>query len=115
MDTNSNYWSITDQAKNWDQQAKTNPMHAIDTSRDNWDFDSFMDTGKRLAQCITDFADNYMPTKLSSLMEFGVGMGRIIKHCRPFWESIHGYDVSGKMLEYAVKNASIQNLKHHLV
>ena len=88
--------------RDWDELARDNAMHYIETSRDQWELDEFFRSGNEDVDAIvvpdlSVICGGRDPQQLR-ILEIGCGVGRMTKHLATIFGEVHGVDVSGEMV-----------------
>ena len=91
--------------RDWDQRARENARHFVDTSRTDWTDETFFASGElAIAQDIlTDTINIYQgkdPHQMR-VLEIGCGAGRLTRALSNIFGEIHAVDVSGEMVARA--------------
>lgn len=95
--------------KNWEGLAKKDPMWAILTNDNHknggWNRDQFFATGTREIDIIFDYlkSKNFIPTDNESALDFGCGIGRLMRALYPKFNHITGVDVSETMIRNGIE------------
>lgn len=92
--------------EDWENLATTDPLWAIasDPSKKGgrWDLDEFLQTGIEEAARVMDRAAGLgLPLRRESCLDFGCGVGRVIRALSSYFKHSVGVDISEKMLEMA--------------
>jgi ubiquinone/menaquinone biosynthesis C-methylase UbiE len=91
--------------RDWDQRARENARHFVDTSRTDWTDETFFASGERnIAQDVLTDMTNICQGKDPALMrviEIGCGAGRLTRALSNIFGEIHAVDVSGEMVTQA--------------
>jgi ubiquinone/menaquinone biosynthesis C-methylase UbiE len=91
--------------RDWDQRARENARHFVDTSRTDWTDETFFASGERnIAQDVLTDMTNICQGKDPALMrvlEIGCGAGRLTRALSNIFGEIHAVDVSGEMVAQA--------------
>ncbi len=88
--------------RDWDELARDNAMHYIETSKDQWELEEFFRSGKEdvdglVVPDLSFICRDRDPQQLR-ILEIGCGVGRMTKHLAAIFGEIHGVDVSGEMV-----------------
>jgi SAM-dependent methyltransferase len=89
----------------WDQRARENARHFVDTANANWTDEEFFASGeKTLAEEILTDLGNICQGKAPGemrVLEIGCGAGRVTRALGRFFGEVHAVDVSGEMVQLA--------------
>jgi len=104
--------------RDWDQRARENARHFVDTSRTDWTDETFFASGERnIAQQILTDMTNICQGKDPAAMrvlEIGCGAGRLTRALSNIFGEVHAVDVSGEMVDRARKGlADRPNVKFY--
>ena|ERR1700693_2717090 len=96
----------------WDQRARENARHYVDTANSDWTDEEFFASGEKTVaeEILTDLGNicqGKSPGEMRTL-EIGCGAGRVTKALARFFGEVHAVDVSGEMVRLAK-----QSLKEH--
>ena len=96
----------------WDQRARENARHYVDTANSDWTDEEFFASGEKTVaeEILTDLGNicqGKSPGEMRTL-EIGCGAGRVTKALARFFGEVHAVDVSGEMVRLAK-----QALKEH--
>ena len=91
--------------RDWDQRARLNARHYVDTSRIDWTDETFFASGEHAVaeDILTDTTNIYQgkdPLKMR-VLEIGCGAGRLTRALSDIFGEIHAVDVSGEMVARA--------------
>lgn len=91
--------------RDWDQRARENARHYVDTSRTDWTDEDFFASGEQAIaeQVRTDTENVYQgrdPTQMR-VLEIGCGAGRLTRALANIFGEVHAVDVSGEMVARA--------------
>lgn len=92
-----------DMKNDWNQRAIRNAEHYIDTDQKQWTMPEFLDAGRKVVQQYFDpFLDdmNY-PLGTGTMLEVGVGIGRLLWWTHVLFDQSIGIDVSQVMIDKA--------------
>jgi SAM-dependent methyltransferase len=82
--------------------ASTDPFYAISGQRKKWDLEEFFASAKPHVDQFFFVAGSLgMPQRFERALEFGCGMGRILRHFEPRFQEVWGVDVSEEMIGLA--------------
>jgi SAM-dependent methyltransferase len=91
----------------WDQRARENARHYVDTANADWTDEEFFASGERtLAEEILTDLGNVCQGKSPAemrVLEIGCGAGRVTKALARFFGEVHAVDVSGEMVRLATQ------------
>jgi ubiquinone/menaquinone biosynthesis C-methylase UbiE len=91
--------------REWDQRARENARHYVDTSRSHWSDDDFFRSGeKAIAEDILTDTGNICQGKEPGgmrVLEIGCGAGRLTRALSNYFGEVHAVDVSGEMIAQA--------------
>jgi SAM-dependent methyltransferase len=89
----------------WDQRARENARHFVDTANADWTDEEFFASGeKTLAEEILTDLGNICQGKAPGemrVLEIGCGAGRVTRALGRFFGEVHAVDVSGEMVRLA--------------
>ena len=96
----------------WDQRARENARHYVDTASAEWTDDEFFASGEKTVaeEILTDLGNicqGKSPGEMR-VLEIGCGAGRVTRALAKFFGEVHAVDVSGEMVRLAT-----QALKEH--
>ncbi len=93
--------------RDWDQRAKENARHYVDTSRTDWTDDAFFASGEQqIAEDILTDMQNICQGKDPRdmrILEIGCGAGRLTRAFAKLFGEVHAVDISGEMVAAARK------------
>jgi cyclopropane fatty-acyl-phospholipid synthase-like methyltransferase len=89
----------------WDQRARENARHYVDTASADWTDDEFFASGEKTVaeEILTDLGNicqGKSPGEMR-VLEIGCGAGRVTKALARFFGEVHAVDVSGEMVRLA--------------
>ena len=91
--------------RDWDDRARQNARHFVDTSRSDWGDQEFFKSGeKAIAEDIlTDTTNIYQgkDPQAMRVLEIGCGAGRLTRALSNVFGEVHAVDVSGEMIARA--------------
>jgi cyclopropane fatty-acyl-phospholipid synthase-like methyltransferase len=98
--------SVEDQLRkmrdDWDQRARDNARHYVNTAETDWTDEQFFASGERtVAEEILTDMQNVCQGKAPGemrVLEIGCGAGRVTKALARMFGEVHGVDVSGEMI-----------------
>jgi len=88
--------------REWNERARENAMHYIESGKDEWTEEEFFESGrmsveKVIVRDLPRIAQDRDPKEMRAL-EIGCGIGRMTRHLAGVFGEIHGVDVSGEMI-----------------
>jgi SAM-dependent methyltransferase len=91
----------------WDQRARENARHYVDTANSDWTDDEFFASGEKTVaeEILTDLGNicqGKSPGEMR-VLEIGCGAGRVTKALARFFGEVHAVDVSGEMVRLATQ------------
>jgi SAM-dependent methyltransferase len=91
----------------WDQRARENARHYVDTANADWTDDEFFASGEKTVaeEILTDLGNicqGKSPAEMR-VLEIGCGAGRVTKALARFFGEVHAVDVSGEMVRLATQ------------
>ncbi|HDS05805.1 MAG TPA: class I SAM-dependent methyltransferase, partial [Deltaproteobacteria bacterium] len=119
-ESNSEDLKITQ--KTWEYWGEKDPLWGVISSEskkhNKWDVDSFLKTGRDEIQFIRKFVEeNSLDFPNEKAMDFGCGPARLSIALSPFFQEIHGVDISKPMLDKGkelINYSGIENIQLHL-
>jgi cyclopropane fatty-acyl-phospholipid synthase-like methyltransferase len=91
--------------RDWDQRARENARHFVDTSRTDWTDETFFASGElAIAEEILTDTGNIcqgMDPAQMRVLEIGCGAGRLTRALASVFGEVHAVDVSGEMVARA--------------
>lgn len=84
-------------AQGWDRFARRDSYGAIVTRKDPWDAESFLASGRDLAEYTLELVGDEVPRR--RMLEIGCGVGRTARHFAASFERVDGVDISAEMIE----------------
>lgn len=91
--------------RDWDQRARENARHFVDTSRIDWTDETFFESGERNVSedILTDTINIYQGKDPAAMrvLEIGCGAGRLTRALSKIFGEVHAVDVSGEMVAQA--------------
>jgi len=91
--------------RDWDQRARENARHFVDTSRTDWTDETFFASGEQAIaeEVLTDTINIYqgMDPAQMRVLEIGCGAGRLTRALANIFGEVHAVDVSGEMVARA--------------
>ncbi len=93
--------------EDWDQRARENARHYVDTASADWTDDEFFRSGEKTVaeEILTDLGNicqGKAPGEMR-VLEIGCGAGRVTKALARFFGEVHAVDVSGEMVRLATQ------------
>jgi ubiquinone/menaquinone biosynthesis C-methylase UbiE len=89
----------------WDQRARENARHYVDTARQEWTDEEFFRSGRQTVEeeILTDMTNicQGRDPKQMKVLEIGCGAGRVTRALAEVFGEVHGVDVSSKMVRLA--------------
>lgn len=89
----------------WDQRARENARHYVNTANTQWTDDEFFASGERTVaeEILTDLGNicQGKPPAGMRVLEIGCGAGRVTRALAKFFGEVHAVDVSGEMVRQA--------------
>src|SRR5512132_3465090 len=100
--------------RDWDQRARENARHFVDTSRTDWTDETFFASGERnvsedILTDMTNICQGKDPAAMR-VLEIGCGAGRLTRALSNIFGEIHAVDVSGAMVARA--RAALRDRPH---
>ena len=100
--------------RDWDQRARENARHYVDTSRTDWTDETFFASGqlaieKEILSDMVNICQGKDPAQMR-ILEIGCGAGRLTQALSKIFGEIHAVDVSGEMIARA--RAALQDRPH---
>jgi ubiquinone/menaquinone biosynthesis C-methylase UbiE len=93
--------------QDWDQRARENARHFVDTSKTNWSDKEFFASGEQAIRedILTDMINICQGKEPKSMrvLEIGCGAGRLTRALSSVFGEVHAVDVSGEMIGQARK------------
>jgi cyclopropane fatty-acyl-phospholipid synthase-like methyltransferase len=89
----------------WDQRARENARHFVDTANEDWTDEEFFASGEKTVaeEILTDLGNicqGKAPPEMR-VLEIGCGAGRVTRALARFFGEVHAVDVSGEMVRLA--------------
>ena len=89
----------------WDQRARENARHFVDTANEDWTDEEFFASGEKTVaeEILTDLGNicqGKVPGEMR-VLEIGCGAGRVTRALARFFGEVHAVDVSGEMVRLA--------------
>jgi cyclopropane fatty-acyl-phospholipid synthase-like methyltransferase len=89
----------------WDQRARENARHFVDTANADWTDEDFFASGEKTVaeEILTDLGNicqGKAPGEMR-VLEIGCGAGRVTRALAKFFGEVHAVDVSGEMVRLA--------------
>jgi SAM-dependent methyltransferase len=91
----------------WDQRARENARHYVNTANTQWTDEEFFASGERTVaeEILTDMGNvcQGRPSSQMRVLEIGCGAGRVTKALANLFGEVHAVDVSGEMVRKATE------------
>jgi len=91
--------------EDWDQRARENARHYVDTANTNWTDEQFFASGENTVaeEILSDLGNicQGKPPGEMRVLEIGCGAGRVTRALAKFFGEVHAVDVSGEMVRHA--------------
>jgi SAM-dependent methyltransferase len=91
--------------RDWDERARENARHYVNTGKTEWSDDEFFRSGERTVseEILTDMTNicQGIDPKQMRVLEIGCGAGRITRALSGLFGEVHAVDVSGEMVAKA--------------
>lgn len=91
--------------RDWDERARENARHYVDTSRTDWSDEEFFAGGEYAVaeDILTDTINIYQGKDPASMrvLEIGCGAGRLTRALSNIFGEVHAVDISGEMVARA--------------
>ena len=91
--------------EDWDQRARENARHYVDTARAHWSDQEFFASGEKTVaeEILTDMINicQGKPEGAMRVLEIGCGAGRVTRALAKLFGEVHAVDVSGEMVSLA--------------
>jgi SAM-dependent methyltransferase/glycosyltransferase involved in cell wall biosynthesis len=88
--------------REWDERARENAMHYIESAQAEWSEEEFLASGRRSVDEVIvadlDRVTSGRDPRDMRALEIGCGIGRMTRHLAAIFGEIHGVDVSGEMV-----------------
>ncbi|HUS84602.1 MAG TPA: class I SAM-dependent methyltransferase [Anaerolineales bacterium] len=100
----------------WDRLGEKNPFWAALTSSDEWDQETFFETGRKEVSDLMDYIHT-LPVTLGSgrALDFGCGAGRLSQALSAYFDEVHGVDIAPSMIQVAEQfNRHNEKCRYHL-
>jgi len=93
--------------EDWDQRARENARHYVNTANTAWTDDEFFASGERTVaeEILTDLGNicqGKAPSEMR-VLEIGCGAGRVTRALAKLFGEVHAVDVSGEMVRLATE------------
>ncbi len=85
----------------WDALASRNAMHFIATEREDWELESFLESGRTALRSIMEDVGVSISPRDGVAVDLGCGIGRISFSLAEFYTHVIGIDVSAVMVTEA--------------
>lgn len=84
----------------WDALARKNAMHFIATDRDNWDVESFLQSGAdTVNHILTEVLGTLPQARVGVALDLGCGIGRLSFALARFFDKVIAVDASAEMVK----------------
>jgi SAM-dependent methyltransferase len=107
MDEMSTDQQLEKMRADWDQRARENARHYVNTANTQWNDDEFFASGERTVaeEILTDLGNicQGKPTASIRVLEIGCGAGRVTRALAKLFGEVHAVDVSGEMVRQAAE------------
>jgi len=91
--------------EDWDQRARENARHYVNTASTDWTDEDFFASGERTVaeEILTDMGNicQGKPPAEMRVLEIGCGAGRVTRALAKLFGEVHAVDVSGEMVQLA--------------
>jgi SAM-dependent methyltransferase len=91
--------------EDWDQRARENARHYVNTASKDWTDEDFFASGERTVaeEILTDMGNicQGKPPGEMRVLEIGCGAGRVTRALAKLFGEVHAVDVSGEMVQLA--------------
>ena len=91
--------------EDWDQRARENARHYVQTASTNWEDEEFFASGERTVaeEILTDMTNicQGKPPSEMRVLEIGCGAARVTRALARLFGEVHAVDVSGEMVRLA--------------
>src|SRR5579862_2063902 len=91
----------------WDQRARENARHYVNTANTDWTDEEFFASGEKTVaeEILTDMGNvcQGRPAEQMRVLEIGCGAGRVTKALAKLFGEVHAVDVSGEMVRQATE------------
>jgi SAM-dependent methyltransferase len=88
--------------QDWDERARQNARHFVNTERDEWSDEEFFASGERTVaeEILTDMTNicQGKDPKQMSVLEIGCGAGRVTRALARLFGRVYAVDISGEMV-----------------
>jgi SAM-dependent methyltransferase len=107
MDDISEEVQLQKMREDWDQRARENARHYVDTASTDWTDEEFFRSGENTVaeEVLTDLGNicqGKAPGEMR-VLEIGCGAGRVTRALAKFFHEVHAVDVSGEMVRLATQ------------
>jgi cyclopropane fatty-acyl-phospholipid synthase-like methyltransferase len=107
MDEMSTDQQLEKMRADWDQRARENARHYVNTANTQWNDDEFFASGERTVaeEILTDLGNicQGKPAAGMRVLEIGCGAGRVTRALAKLFGEVHAVDVSGEMVRQAAE------------
>ncbi len=91
--------------REWDERARDNARHFVNTAQHDWSDDDFFASGQRTVEneILTDMTNicQGKDPKQMKVLEIGCGAGRVTRALAGIFGEVHAVDISGEMVRQA--------------
>src|SRR5579863_10369926 len=91
--------------REWDERARQNARHYVNTARENWTDAEFFESGEGTVaeEILTDMINicQGKDPKQMTVLEIGCGAGRVTRALARIFGRVYGVDISGEMVRQA--------------
>jgi 2-polyprenyl-3-methyl-5-hydroxy-6-metoxy-1,4-benzoquinol methylase len=91
--------------RDWDERARENARHYVNTARTDWTDEEFFASGERTVaeEILTDMTNicQGKPPKEMKVLEIGCGAGRVTRALGRLFGEVHAVDISAEMVRQA--------------
>lgn len=100
--------------RDWDERARRDAFRYIASWRDDWDADSFLQSGEEDYQKLVEpvLSRWKWSTEAKVMLELGCGAGRMTDSFARRFQRVHAFDVSGEMLQ---RGKSLLRDRHNII
>ena len=87
--------------RHWNLLVQKDPMSAVLSYKNHWDYDKFIQTGERDVEGKLCYLSSKVSTQFKRILDFGCGIGRISQAFAARGYSVTGIDISNEMIKLA--------------
>jgi SAM-dependent methyltransferase len=100
--------------KYWNENTGTleKAMYIVNSSKHDWEWEKFLETGKPVWYAIYESVEKYLPDCIS-VLDIGCGLGRVLIHTKEQFLQSFGVDINEYMIEKCIinhKNLSLETV-----